>query len=200
MNKFSEDSASSSQTSRDPGGDAVLPAGTAAPPFTLKAMPDKSYSLSDFKGRPVVLAFYPADWSPVCGDEMTLYNEMRDEFAQYGAQILGVSVDGEWCHKAYSEAMRIQFPLLSDFEPKGEVSRRYGAYDAESGTSTRALFVIDGNGIIRWSYLSPIGVNPGAQGIFQALDELVAGTGGAARTSVRPGVEEARREVAGSGP
>ena len=202
MNKFSDDSASSSQTSRDQGADSVLPAGTAAPPFTLKAAPDKSYSLSDFKGKPVVLAFYPADWSPVCGDEMTLYNEMRDEFAQYGAQVLGVSVDGEWCHKAYAEAMRIQFPLLSDFEPKGEVSRRYGAYDPVGGTSTRALFVIDGNGIIRWSYLSPIGVNPGAQGIFQALDDLMAsgGTGGAAKTSVRPTVEEARQEVAGSGP
>ena len=202
MNEFSTDNTSSSQTSRVPTGDAVLPAGTAAPPFTLKAAPDKSVSLSDFKGKPVVLAFYPADWSPVCGDQMTLYNEMRDEFAQYGAQILGVSVDGEWCHKAYSEAMRIQFPLLSDFEPKGEVSRRYGAYDANGGTSTRALFVIDGNGMIRWSYLSPIGVNPGAQGIFQALDDLVAAgaTGGAARTSVRPGAEEARQEIAGSGP
>ena len=198
MNKFSTDNTSSSQTGRDPAGDAVLPAGTAAPPFTLKAAPDKSYSLSDFKGRPVVLAFYPADWSPVCGDEMTLYNEMRDEFAQYGAQILGVSVDGEWCHKAYGEAMRIQFPLLSDFEPKGEVSRRYGAYDGDTGTSKRALFVIDGNGMIRWSYLSPIAVNPGAQGIFQALDELVAGggTGGAAKTSVRTGGDEISRASA----
>ena len=176
MDKSAE-TTTSQQTSRDPGADTVLPAGTPAPPFTLKSLPDRSYSLSDFKGRPVVLAFYPADWSPVCGDEMTLYNEMRDEFAEYGAQVLGVSVDGQWCHKAYAEAMRIHFPLLSDFEPKGEVSRRYGAYDRDNGFSKRALFVIDANGIIQWSYLSPLDVNPGAQGIFRALDELTAGGG-----------------------
>lgn len=155
----------------------VLPAGTEAPLFKLKATPEKSYSLSDFKGRPVVLAFYPADWSPVCGDQMALYNEILEEFAEYDAQLLGISVDGEWCHKAFAEARRIRFPLLADFEPKGEVSRIYGAYDAKSGTSTRALFVIDGNGVIRWSYLSPIDVNPGADGILAALDKLgAAGT------------------------
>lgn len=153
----------------------VLSAGTAAPPFTLKSTPDQSYSLSDFRGRPVVLAFYPADWSPVCGEQIALYNEMREEFATYGAQVLGISVDGVWCHKAYAEARRIHFPLLSDFEPKGEVSRRYGAYDDRNGCSQRALFVLDGNGIIRWSYLSPVDVNPGADGIFRALDDLTAG-------------------------
>jgi peroxiredoxin len=153
----------------------VLAAGTKAPPFTLKSIPGRSYSLSDFQGKPVVLAFYPADWSPVCGDQMALYNEMRDEFATYGAQVLGVSVDGEWCHKAFAEARNIRFPLLSDFEPKGEVSRRYGAYDAQNGISQRALFVIDGNGVIRWSYLSPVEVNPGADGIFAALDQITAG-------------------------
>jgi peroxiredoxin len=148
-------------------------------------LPDRTFSLSDFKGQPVVLAFYPADWSPVCGAQIALYNEMRDEFATYGAQVLGVSVDGEWCHKAYAEAMRIKFPLLSDFEPKGEVSRRYGAYDADHGVSQRALFVIDGNGVIRWSYLSPAAVNPGADGIFRALDELVAGGGGSAQVGAK---------------
>src|SRR5947207_14995390 len=104
--------------------DSVLAAGTAAPPFTLKSIPGKSYSLSDFKGKPVVLAFYPADWSPVCGDQIALYNEMLEEFASYGAQLLGVSVDGIWCHKAFAEDRNIHFPLLSDFEPKGEISRR----------------------------------------------------------------------------
>jgi peroxiredoxin len=159
----------------------VLPAGTAAPPFTLKSTPDQSYSLSDFRGRPVVLAFYPADWSPVCGEEIALYNEMREEFATYGAQVLGISVDGVWCHKAYAEDRHIHFPLLSDFEPKGEVSRRYGAYDERSGFSKRALFVVDGNGIIRWSYLSPVDVNPGADGIFRALDDMTAGATSAPR-------------------
>src|SRR3954468_22180849 len=154
--------------------DSVLAAGAVAPSFTLSSSPDKSYSLSDFRGKPVVLAFYPADWSPVCGDQMALYNEMREEFSTYGAQLLGISVDGVWCHKAFAEARRIHFPLLSDFEPKGEISRRYGVYDDKSGISQRALFVIDTSGVIAWSYLSPISVNPGADGIFRALDELAA--------------------------
>jgi peroxiredoxin len=158
----------------DRSPNAILPAGTQAPAFSLKSTPEKSFSLSDFKGRPVVLAFYPADWSPVCGDQMALYNEMLEEFGTHNAQMIGISVDGEWCHKAFAEARRIHFPLLSDFEPKGEISRRYGAYDSGSGTSKRALFVIDANGVVRWSYLSPINVNPGADGIFAALDKIAA--------------------------
>ena len=151
---------------------ALLPAGTQAPEFNLASTPGKSFSLSVFRGKPLVLAFYPADWSPVCGDQIALYNEMADEFAEYDAQVLGISVDGVWCHKAFAEARGIRIPLLSDFEPKGQVSRQYGAYDEKGGVSQRALFVIDGNGVIRWSYLSPMDVNPGADGIFAALDAL----------------------------
>jgi peroxiredoxin len=161
--------------SRDDAPDSVLAAGTKAPAFTLKSAPGRSYSLSDFGGKPLVMAFYPADWSPVCGDQMALYNEMRDEFASYGAQLVGVSVDGEWCHKAFAEARGIRFPLLADFEPKGQVSRQYGAYDRQNGVSERALFVIDGAGVIRWSYLSPAEVNPGADGILVALDKITVG-------------------------
>ena len=106
---------------------------------------------------------------------MALYNELREEFAAYGAQLVGISVDGEWCHKAFAEARGIRFPLLSDFEPKGEVSRQFGAYDDENGVSERALFVIDGFGVIRWSYLSPAEVNPGADGILAALDKITVG-------------------------
>jgi peroxiredoxin len=160
---------------RDVGVDAVLPTGSHAPAFTLRSTPEQSYSLSDFAGRPLILAFYPADWSPVCGDQMALYNEMREEFAEYGAQILGISVDGVWCHQAFMRARNIHFPLLSDFEPKGEVSRRYGAYVKGEGVSARALFVLDGSGVIRWSYLSPLTVNPGADGIFAALKKITAG-------------------------
>ena len=166
--------------------DEILAPGTQAPPFTLHSLPDKSYSLADFKGKPVVLAFYPADWSPVCGDQIALYNEMMDEFETYGAQLLGISVDGVWCHKAFADKGKIHFPLLSDFEPKGEVSRRYGAYDKQGGISRRALFVIDGNGVISWSYLSPIDVNPGAEGIFAALDKLRAGAGASTREQPQP--------------
>lgn len=151
---------------------SILPAGTPAPDFTLKSAPDHSVSLSDYRGRPVILAFYPADWSPVCGDQMALYNEVLGEFQRFGAQLLGISVDGVWCHAAFAKQRNLHFPLLADFEPKGEVSRRYGAYREGDGFSERALFVLDGNGIIRWSYLSPVGVNPGADGIVGALEAL----------------------------
>ena len=149
-----------------------LPAGTPAPDFSLPATPDQRVSLSEFRGRPVILAFYPADWSPVCGDQMALYNQILREFAHYGAELIGISVDGTWCHRAFAENRNLHFPLLADFEPKGEVARRYGVYHEESGTSERALFVIDAEGTIRWSYRSPIGVNPGADGILDALERL----------------------------
>jgi peroxiredoxin len=152
-----------------------LPAGTPAPPFTLKSTPDQAVSLTDFRGRPVILAFYPADWSPVCGDQVALYNEVLPEFHRLGAELLGISVDNTWCHVAFAKDRHLHFPLLADFEPKGAVSRQYGAYHDGDGTSERALFVIDGAGIIRWSYLSPMGVNPGADGILEALEDLAKG-------------------------
>src|SRR6267143_1990160 len=151
---------------------AILGAGTRAPDFALSATPDQVLRLSELRGRPVILVFYPADWSPVCGDQVALYNEILPEFREYGAEILGISVDGVWCHAAFSRDRKLHFPLLSDFEPKGAVARLYGAYRDEDGTSERALFVIDKNGTIRWSYVSPIGVNPGAAGILHALEEL----------------------------
>jgi peroxiredoxin len=129
-------------------------------------------SLSAFRGRPVVLAFYPADWSPVCGDQMALYNEMLSEFGKYNAQLLGISVDGVWCHAAFAGDRKLHFPLLADFEPKGAVARQYGVYRDADGLTERALFVVDAEGIVRWSFVSPIGVNPGADGIFDALDAL----------------------------
>jgi peroxiredoxin len=170
-----------SSTSRE-----LLPVGTKAPDFTLHSTPDQTVSLSDFRGRPVVLVFYPADWSPVCGDQVALYNEMRSEFAESNAQLLGISVDGAWCHLAFAKDRHLHFPLLADFEPKGEVSRKYGAYHDALGESARALFVIDANGIIRWNHLSPDGVNPGADGILKALDALTPeqrGTATAGSTS-----------------
>jgi peroxiredoxin len=155
----------------------LKPAGTPAPDFTLHATPDQALSLTDFRGQPVILAFYPADWSPVCGDQMALYNEILPEFHRFGAQMLGVSVDGVWCHSEFAKQRKLRFPLLADFEPKGGVARAYGAYREHDGTSERALFVIDGEGVIRWSYCSPVGVNPGADGILEALEAL-PGEGG----------------------
>jgi peroxiredoxin len=131
-------------------------------------------SLSEFKGRPVIMAFYPADWSPVCSDQMALYNEILDEFGRFDAELLGISVDGIWCHLAFAHDRKLRFPLLSDFEPKGEIARRYGVYRDHDGTSERALFVIDREGVVSWSYCSPVGVNPGADGILRALEVLPA--------------------------
>ncbi|MGH8172218.1 MAG: redoxin domain-containing protein [Rhodanobacteraceae bacterium] len=146
--------------------------GQPAPDFSLHSTPDQKLSLSELRGRAVILVFYPADWSPVCGDQVSLYNEMLAEFRGYGAEILGISVDGVWCHAAFASNRTLHFPLLADFEPKGEVARRYGVYEETSGTSQRALFVIDAEGIVRWRYVSPIGINPGADGILDALEKL----------------------------
>ena len=163
---------SESEGSSHGPGAGLLTSGELAPDFNLNVTPDQTLSLSDLRGRPVILAFYPADWSPVCGDQMGLYNEVLPEFRKFGAELLGISVDGPWCHRAFAEARRLHFPLLADFEPKGMVARRYGAYRTKEGVSERALFVVDKNGTIRWSYCSPVAVNPGAEGILQALEDL----------------------------
>ena len=157
---------------QDRTGSNILEPGEAAPDFNLHGTPDQILALSEFLGRPVVLAFYPADWSPVCGDQMALYNEVRPEFHRLGAELLGISVDGVWCHKAFAEHRNLHFPLLSDFEPKGAVAKSYGAYSEGEGVCERALFAIDKAGIISWSHCSPIAVNPGADGILEALENL----------------------------
>jgi peroxiredoxin len=150
----------------------ILPQGTVAPDFSLHVTPDQKLSLGELRGQPVILAFYPADWSPVCGDQMTLYNEILPDFQKYRAELIGISVDGVWCHAAFAKDRHLHFPLAADFEPKGQVSRAYGAYRADDGVCERALFVIDKSGVIVWSYCSPIAVNPGADGILQALENL----------------------------
>lgn len=151
---------------------AALGAGTSAPDFTLTNQAGEPVSPRDYRGRPVVLVFYPADWSPVCGDQLTLYNEVLPLFQAHEAQVLAISVDGKWCHKAFAENRNLRFPLLADFEPKGAVAQRYGVYDPGSGMARRALFVLDAEGTIRWSYVSPNNINPGADGILNALESL----------------------------
>jgi peroxiredoxin len=165
-----------------------LSVGARAPEFMLRTTPDQEVCLSDFRGQPVILAFYPADWSPVCGDQMALYNEILPEFQRYGAELVGISVDGVWCHLAFAKDRKLRFPLLSDFEPKGATARQYGVYRHRDGVTERALFVIDGEGVIQWSYVSPIGVNPGADGILRALDSMQAGqaTDGQASGQAQP--------------
>jgi peroxiredoxin len=153
----------------------ILSPGAMAPDFTLHVTPDQRLSLKELRGRPVILAFYPADFSPVCGDQMALYNEVLPEFHKFNAELLGISVDGVWCHEAFAQNRHLHFPLLADFEPKGAVAKLYGAYRQEDGFAERALYVIDAKGKIAWSYCSPVSINPGADGILEALEKLPKG-------------------------
>jgi peroxiredoxin len=163
----------SASTLIEPTASGDAPAiGAAAPDFSLPSTINGTESLSGLRGRPVILAFYPADWSPVCGDQMSFYNECLGEFAASGAQLLGISVDGPWSHAAFARERKLRFPLLADFEPKGAVARVYGVYRQNDGFSERALCVIDSAGLLRWRYISPIAVNPGADGILDALAAL----------------------------
>ncbi len=133
-----------------------LKKGIKAPNFNLKVTPDQTVSLSDFLGKPVILAFYPADFSPVCGGEMTLFNEILPELKKYQASLLGISVDNVWSHLAFAKERNLHFPLLSDFNPKGAVSKLYNSYHEQDGVSERALYLIDKDGKI----LLPCGTNP----------------------------------------
>jgi peroxiredoxin len=133
---------------------SALPAGTVAPAFKLKSTPDQYVALSEFKGKTLILAFYPADWSPVCSDELGLYNELLPEFKKHQAELIGISCDGIWSHIAFKEQKKLHMILLSDFQPHGKVSKEYGVYRSKEGVSERALFLIDGTGTIRWSYVS----------------------------------------------
>ena len=151
---------------------SALGPGTTAPDFRLKSTPDQEVRLADFRGRALIIAFYPADWSPVCTDQMALYSEILPEFRRLGAELVGISVDHAWCHIEFARQRHIAFPLLADFHPKAEVARHYGVYDNTIGMAERALFVIDPEGTISWSYVSPIGVNPGADGILTALEGM----------------------------
>jgi peroxiredoxin len=149
-----------------------LSPGSPAPDFELPSTPDQNVVLSDFRGQPVILVFYPEDWSPVCSDQLGLYQAVLPEFQKFGAELIAISVDSAWSHLAFAKDRNLHFPLLADFEPKGDVARAYHVYRDVAGTSERALFVVDAHGVIRWSYVSPVGVNPGADGILRALEEL----------------------------
>lgn len=149
-----------------------LEPGVPAPDFELKSTPDQTVKLSDFRGKALIMAFYPADWSPVCTDQMALYNEILDEFKQLGAELVGISVDHAWSHIAFEKNRNLRFPLLADFHPRGEVAQAYGVYDDSIGMAERALFVVNPEGMIHWSYVSPIGVNPGADGILASLESM----------------------------
>ena len=149
----------------------LLP-GITAPDFSLYATPDQIVESSQLKGKKIILAFYPADWSPVCGDQMVLLNETLKYFHKYNAEVIGISVDGKWSHLAFSKDRKLHFPLLADFESKGAVAKKYDVFDDNTGECKRALYIIDESGIIKWSYLSPVGINPGVDGILGILEEM----------------------------
>src|SRR5258705_1240528 len=135
---------------------SILAAGTEAPDFTLRVTPDQNLTLSDLRGRPVILAFYPADWSPVCGDQMTLYNETLPECHKHDAELLGISVDGAWCHAAFARDRRPHFPLLSDFEPKSQAARKDGSYRTDAAVAEPARFVLALQGTLARGHIAPM--------------------------------------------
>jgi peroxiredoxin len=156
-----------------PAMSAPLPAGTPAPDFALPDASGRIVRLADFRGRPVVIAFYPLDWSPGCSQQLDLYQQELEEFDRRGARVIGISVDSIYSHGAWAAVRGIQFPLLADFNPKGEVARRYRVYRDGDGFSERALYIVDGEGIIRYSDVSPFVHHiPDIYALFETLDAL----------------------------
>lgn len=150
----------------------MLKKGSKAPNFKLSSAPDQHVMLTDLKGKKVVLLFYPADWSPICSDELSIFNASIKLLKKYNAYIVGISVDSVWSHDAFSKERLLHFPLLADFEPKGEIAMCYNVYNQSTGMAKRAIYLIDEKGIIRWNYLSPDNVNRGVDGVLTVLEDL----------------------------
>jgi peroxiredoxin len=157
-----------------PTPDKLIEPGKQAPDFDLMAAPTQNVRLSALRERPVVLVFYPGDFSPVCTDQLSLYQTAAPAFANYHAQVLAISTDGVWCHQAFAQQRELKYPLLADAWPHGATAEAYGVLDTDDGTAARALFVLDPSGVVTWNYLSPAGMNPGADGILAALDSMTS--------------------------
>jgi len=154
-----------------------LSRGVAAPELDIPATPDGNrIELADQRGSPTVLVFYPGDFTPVCTGELGLFNELLPELQSFGAKVFAISCDSLWSHIAYAKELNLRIPLLTDFHPKGEVCRRFDVYRDDIGTAERALFVLDGDGRVFWSHVSPIEINPGADGVLVALEQLTGKT------------------------
>ena len=148
----------------------MIEPGTPAPDFTLPDQDGKPVSLEDLKGQTTVLVFYPLDFSPVCTDQLNIYQEVLDELEASGVKLYGVSVDSSWTHKAFRRHLGLTIPLLSDFHPKGEVARRFGVWVEDHGVAGRALVMIGADGVVKWAHRSPSPLEiPGANLIFDAL-------------------------------
>jgi len=147
----------------------MIEAGQPAPDFTLRNQDGEKVSLVDFRGRKLLLVFYPLDFSPVCTDQLSIYQEVKPEIEGEGLTMVGISVDSGFAHKAFQESLGIEIPLLADFEPKGEVARAYGAYLEKFGHANRSLVLIDEEGVVEWVHESPTPLEiPGANLIFDA--------------------------------
>jgi len=149
----------------------MIAVGENAPDFTLRDQDGEEVSLADYKGRKFMLVFYPGDFSPVCSDQLSIYQEgIKGELADGGITLVGLSVDSPYAHKAFQEKLGIDTVLLSDFEPKGEVAKAFGSYIEGAGIANRTLVLIDGDGKIAWTYESPSpGEFPGPDIVRQAL-------------------------------
>jgi peroxiredoxin len=153
----------------------MIEAGAAAPDFSLRNQDGEKVTLESLRGRTVVLVFYPLDFSPVCTDQLNVYQEVLGELRERGVDLYGVSVDSAYSHKAFQEKLGVTIPLLADFHPKGEVAQKFGVYDEERGLSLRALVMIGPDGIVKWSYRSPSPLEiPGINLIFDALEHPAA--------------------------
>jgi peroxiredoxin len=149
----------------------MIEPGTPAPDFKLRDQDGSQVSLEDLRGERTVLVFYPADFSPVCTDQLSVYQEVLPEFARRGVKLYGVSVDNAYCHNAFQRSLGTTIPLLADFHPKGEVARRFGVYADDRGVAKRALVMIGPDLTVEWAYESPPLEIPGANLIFDALDQ-----------------------------
>jgi peroxiredoxin len=152
----------------------MIEPGSSAPDFTLPDQDGREVSLADFRGRTLVLVFYPADFSPTCTDQLNLYQEVLPQLEEQGAALVGISVDGAYCHKAFQAHLNITIPLLADFHPKGAVARAYGLWSEEYGVARRGLVMVGPDGTVVWSYIGPPLEVPGANLIFDALDQRTA--------------------------
>jgi peroxiredoxin len=149
----------------------MIEAGQQAPGFTLRDQDGKEVSLSDFRGKTVVLVFYPLDFSPVCTDQLSVYQQVLGELDQRGVELVGISVDSAFTHKAFREHLGLTMPLLADFHPKGEVARAYGVWDEQWGSANRALVMVGPDGEVKWAYRAPSALEiPGTELIFGALE------------------------------
>ena len=149
----------------------MIEPGSPAPDFTLSDQDGNKVSLADFRGRTVVLVFYPSDFSPVCTDQLSVYQEVLPQLEEAGARLVGISVDGAFCHKAFQQHQGLTIPLLADFHPKGEVAKAYGVWSEDHGVARRSLVMVGPEGTVEWAHLSPPLEVPGANLIFDALEQ-----------------------------